>query len=128
MTRARHASIYLALPFWLLSAWPAVAHHSAAMFDRKTTQTLHGTVKDFQWTNPHGFIQLLVASPSGAIEWSIEMQDPRAMFRHGWRPGIIKAGDTITVIIHPAWDGNKTVAFVSATDADGHSIGKAASQ
>ena len=38
----------------------AVAHHSGAMFDHTKTVTLRGTVKEFQYTNPHSWLQVLV--------------------------------------------------------------------
>ena len=37
----------------LLMAAPAFAHHSFALFDNEKTLTLEGTIKEFQWTNPH---------------------------------------------------------------------------
>ena len=43
-----------------IPAAPALAHHSMAMFDQTKTVTLSGTVKEFQWTNPHCYIQLMV--------------------------------------------------------------------
>ena len=39
-------------------AAPAFAHHSFAMFDQKKVMALQGTVVEFQWTNPHAFIEL----------------------------------------------------------------------
>ncbi|MEJ0004947.1 MAG: DUF6152 family protein [Steroidobacteraceae bacterium] len=71
-------------------AAPCVAHHSMAMFDAGKTITLHGTVKEFQWTNPHCFVQLLVPQAGGqgrVIEWSIEMNSPLASYRLGSSPG-----------------------------------------
>ena len=44
-------------------AIPAAAHHSFAMFDAEKTVTLDGSVKEFQWTNPHAWIMLNVANP-----------------------------------------------------------------
>ena len=41
-------------------AIPAIAHHSFAMFDGEKTKLLEGTVKEFQWTNPHSWILLTV--------------------------------------------------------------------
>jgi len=38
----------------------ASAHHSFAMFDRTKDVVLKGTVREFQWTNPHSFIELEV--------------------------------------------------------------------
>jgi hypothetical protein len=39
--------------FAALFAIPAVAHHSFAMFDAEKISTLEGTLKEFEWTNPH---------------------------------------------------------------------------
>jgi hypothetical protein len=35
------------------SSGAAFAHHSFAMFDADQRVTLSGTVKEFQWVNPH---------------------------------------------------------------------------
>jgi hypothetical protein len=35
---------------------PANGHHSFALFDRENTVMLSGTVKEFQWTNPHAWL------------------------------------------------------------------------
>jgi hypothetical protein len=44
----------MALSF-LLGTTPALAHHSFDMFDMSKQITLTGTIKEFQWTNPHTF-------------------------------------------------------------------------
>src|SRR3954463_5190518 len=94
----RHLMCFTALAL----AAPCWAHHSFAMFDRTKTVALQGTVKEFQWTNPHCFIQLLVPSPDGAsVEWSIEMNSPGASFREGWRPGSLAAGQKVSLTINP---------------------------
>jgi hypothetical protein len=41
-------------------AVPAVAHHSFAMFDAQKTVTLQGTVKEFEWVNPHSWLRVMV--------------------------------------------------------------------
>ena len=101
----------------------ANAHHSGAMFDSARTVTLQGTVKAFQWTNPHSFIQLMVDGPKGAQEWSIEMGSPSQLYRSGWRPGSIRTGEHLTVVINPLRDGTHGGVFVSATAADGQPVG-----
>jgi hypothetical protein len=105
-----------------LSPDPAGAHHSGAMFDATRTVTLQGTVKAFQWTNPHCFIQLLVKGPSGQKEWSVEMGSPGQLYRNGWRPGSIRAGEPLTVVINPLRDGTAGGVYVSATTADGKPV------
>ena len=97
----------------------AHAHHSYAMFDASKKVTLHGTLKQFQWTNPHSFLQLLVPSGGDTQEWSIQMNSPLDLYRVGWRPTTVKAGDIITVVIHPTRDGARSGILVSGTGADG---------
>ena len=81
----------------MLTASSALAHHSFAMFDQSKTATVQGTVKDFRWTNPHVFIQLLVKTEGGGeAEWSIEMTSPEHLSRVGWRPGTLKPGDKVS--------------------------------
>jgi hypothetical protein len=109
----------------LLGALPATAHHAGAMFDRQKSITLSGTVRMFQWTNPHCWIELLVPGGNGDVEWSIEMGPPIDLFRNGWKPGTLKEGDKITVVAHPMRDTSMKVGlFVSATSSDGKLLGK----
>ena len=107
----------------ILTALDADAHHSAAMFDEQKSVTLEGTVKSFQWTNPHCWIQLLVSGQPEPIEWSVEMGAPSQLFNRGWRPKTLAVGEKIIVIIHPMRDGSSGGVFVSATDGDGHPLG-----
>jgi len=103
---------------------PALAHHSFTMFDQSKTVTLEGTVKDFRWTNPHVFIQLLVKNNQGTEdEWSIEMTSPEHLSRAGWRPGTLKPGDKVTLSIHPL-HGNATGGqYLSGTGPNGPLLG-----
>lgn len=107
---------------------PAIAHHSYAMFDPARSLTLHGTVKEVQWTSPHCFLQVLVPAPIGSsaplAEWSIEMGSPLSMYRGGMRPGTFRPGDKITVVIYPARAGRNGGAFVSAVDRTGKTYGR----
>jgi hypothetical protein len=107
-----------------LAAPPAQAHHSYAMFDRAKTVALSGTIKQFQWTNPHSFVQVVAAGDSGPTEWSVEMGSPFELARAGWNPSMFKVGDKVIIQVHPTKDGTKGGGFISATDADGQPIGK----
>jgi hypothetical protein len=109
----------------LALALPAYAHHSFAMFDAAKETTLQGTVKEFQWTNPHAWVQLLVPGPDGkATEWSIECASPNALKRQGWRGTTIKAGDRVTVVIHPLKSGEPGGSLVIVTLPDGTQLGR----
>ncbi len=58
-------------------------------------------------------------------EWSIEMAAPIQLLQGGWKPGTLKAGDHISVTVHPARDGHRAGNFMSAVGADGQTLGKA---
>lgn len=103
----------------LLTAMPAIAHHSGAMFDAEKMVTLSGTVKEFQWTNPHCWIQVLVPAASGTAEWSVEMASPLEVYRAGWKRDTIKSGDKIVVTIHPVRDGSRGGLLVSVASING---------
>ena len=114
----------LALALFIPAA-PALAHHSMAMFDQTKTVTLSGTVKEFQWTNPHCYIQLMVKDASGKdVEWSLEMGAPMYLYAKGWRPSVLKAGMPIKVTINPLRNGDPGGVVLTATTADGKQIGR----
>jgi hypothetical protein len=100
------------------------AHHSPAMFDGSRQLTLTGTVREFQWTNPHSYIQLVVKADDGAEqEWSLEMGANVYLYNLGWRPSTVKAGDTLSVTVIPLRNGKSGGLLVQATTADGKSLG-----
>jgi len=105
----------------------ALAHHSRAMFDQTRQITLVGTVKEFQWTNPHCWIQVLVPDPQNPqaepVEWGIEMGAPVELMRKGWKPGSLNPGDKVTIVINPLRDGQPGGLVVSVTGPDGKIIG-----
>ena len=100
------------------------AHHSPAMFDGSKQLTLTGTVRAFQWTNPHSYIQLVVKPSDGAEqEWSLEMGANVYLYNLGWRPSTVKAGDTLTVTVIPLRNGQLGGLLVEAKTADGKTLG-----
>lgn len=122
----------LALIIWLgvvpvVLASPAFGHHSHAMFDLDRKVTLTGTVKEFDWNNPHCWIQVLVPDPKDPnlppVEWGVEMGAPIQLLRHGWKPSSLKPGDKVTVVINPLRDGRPGGQIVSAIGPDDKPIG-----
>jgi hypothetical protein len=107
----------------LVGAGSAMAHHSFAMFDRDKEVTLNGTVREFQWTNPHAFIEIEVADSGGKTEkWSVEMNSPNNLTRQGWKSTLLKTGDKVSVTMNPLRDGKKGGLFVAITFPDGKVI------
>ena len=106
----------------LLGSGSATAHHSFAMFDNTKDTTLVGVVKEFQWTNPHTWLQLMVDENGQQVEWSIEGSSPNGLARRGWTRTSFKPGDKVTVVIHPLKDGTKGGSYVKATLPDGKTL------
>lgn len=105
-------------------AAPTLAHHSFSMFDMKKEATLKGTVRDYQWTNPHIWVQVLVTGDDGkTVEWSIEGNSPSTLSRQGWSKRSLKAGDAVTVVMHPLRDGTSGGSVVKVLGPDGQQIG-----
>ena len=120
------STISLAAVAVAMSASAALAHHSFAMFDAEKNVKLDGTVKEFQWTNPHSWILMMVKSQSGAEEqWAIEMGGPAGLARQGWVPKTLTPGMKVSAIIHPLKDGTRGGQFMAITLPDGSVKGNA---
>jgi hypothetical protein len=103
------------------AALPAFAHHSDAMFDNTKEVTLEGTVREFQYTNPHSWIQLRVAANETAtpVEWSIETAAPIVLLRAGIKWNALRPGDKVTVRAHPLKTGQPGGSLIDVKKADG---------
>ena len=104
----------------VLSGAPAYAHHSFAMFDQARQVSIAGTVKAFEWTNPHAFIELV--GPDGRL-WSVELNSPNNLVRQGWKRTALKPGDKVTVILNPLRDGQNGGLFNAVTLPGGQVLG-----
>ena len=108
----------------LAAAGPAYAHHSSAMFDQTKVETLSGTVKEFLWTNPHSYIQLMGKDATGkTVEYSMEMGAPMYLYARGWRPSTLKAGMQVTIAYHPLRNGKPGGVVTDVYGADGKPVG-----
>lgn len=102
-------------------ALPARAHHSFSAFDLETKRTIEGTVRKFDWTNPHSYLDLTVANTDGTISnWSLEIGSVTTLSRNGWTKRSFKAGDKVTVVYNPLRDGTRGGYIVTAATSDGH--------
>jgi hypothetical protein len=107
------------------SAAPALAHHSFAMFQNDKSVSLKGTVEEFEWTNPHAWLHMVVMGDGGKAEkWAFEMASPNQLVSKGWKPDSVKVGDQITIVMHPMKDGSHGGSYVSVTLANGTVLGQ----
>jgi hypothetical protein len=108
----------------VVASSPALAHHSFAMFDSDQKTTLAGTVKEFQWSNPHAWIFVMVPNHDGQLEqWAVEMGGPGQIARQGWTAKTLMPGMDVKLTIHPLRDGTNGGQFMAVTLPDGTQLG-----
>lgn len=119
--RSGQAAMVLAL---VGIAVPAAAHHSFADFDRTKQLTMTGVVREFQWNNPHTWIQVVVTDDKGRkTEWGFECGSPNMMQRTGWKRTTLKTGDRVVVVGNPLKNGKTNALLVKITLPDGRVLG-----
>ncbi len=110
--------------FAALAAMPVLAHHAGAGFSTET-KVITGTVKQFQFLNPHSWIQVNVTDEAGKlVEWSLEWGSPNQLGRQGIRPSTFPEGAKVTFKVRPVKGGAPVAAFQAAKFEDGHVVGK----
>jgi hypothetical protein len=116
MSRVLAGVLALAASF----AAPAFAHHSAVMFDDQKEVTVSGTVKEFQYTNPHSWLLVDVKNDDGTVTtWGFEAEGPSTLTRAGIRKSDFAPGTAITITGNPMRDGRPAAAWIKATRGDG---------
>jgi len=83
------------------------AHHSAAAYDNEHPQTVEGTVKEVNWTNPHVNFVIETDVKDGRLSgiWSLEASSPGVLTRSGWTKRSLKPGDHAVFVFGPLRDG-----------------------
>jgi hypothetical protein len=121
----RMARVGLAMIALLVVSITVVAHHSGAEFDNTKVVELNGTIKEFQFKNPHTWIQVLVPdSKGGNVEWSLEWGSPNNLGRDGYRPSTFPPGAKVAVRFNPMRSGAPAGMFLGAKFQDGKTIGR----
>ena len=102
---------------------PVAAHHSFAIFDHTQTYTLKGTVRSFQWTNPHGYIDLEVAEgPPGIERYTVELTSINMLRRAGWKSSDVHEGDEVTAVVAPLLNGQHGGLLLELKVPDGRTL------
>src|SRR5262245_44171554 len=101
----------------------AGAHHSFAIFDHTQTMTLEGKVASFQWTNPHGYLDLEVAEASKGVQhYTLELTSINMLTRAGWKSSDVHAGDHVTAVIAPLLNGDPGGLLLELKVPDGRTL------
>jgi len=127
--KKRVYSLQVLITLWVamlvsLSSAPAVAHHSFASFDNTKKVQIVGTVTEVQYMNPHVWVFVDVVAADGTQEsWGIEVGSPNLLIRSGWMKNTVKAGQKVTVVLHPLFDTTKRGgSLISITLPDGKTL------
>ena len=106
---------------------PASAHHSFAMFDSNKEITVQGAVKEFEWTNPHSWLRVMVMDEKSGKPalWAFELSSPARLTTMGMHADSVKAGDMVSVTFHPMKDGTRGGQFIQATLPGGKQVVRA---
>jgi len=108
----------------LIGAQMAGAHHSGAGFNAGEVKEISGTIKEFQFLNPHTWIQVMVTDADGQQqEWSVEWGSPNTLARRGVRPSTFPPGAEVTMRINPMANGAPAGGFIGAKFKDGTVVG-----
>jgi hypothetical protein len=86
----------------------AAAHHSNAAYDLDHPQTMEGTVKAVNWTNPHISFVIEKDAKDGeaAATWVFEVSSPGVLTRSGWTKRSLQPGDHAVFRYAPLRDGS----------------------
>ena len=111
--------ILLFLPAMML-ATNSYGHHSTAIYDSDNPIELQGRVVEWQFTYPHTFVILAVADERGEeVVWSLEGSNTSLMFRRGWTPDSLQAGDEIIIAVRPLHSGAPGGNYSNIRNLDG---------
>ena len=96
---------------WLLAAAAPAAHHSiSAVYDSRKPVTLTGSVREFQFVNPHPWIGLDVAGDDGRVQrWRLELDNRWELVDVGMSADTFKPGDMIAARGSSGRDGARGI-------------------
>jgi hypothetical protein len=123
--RSMAAAVLTAALTGSIGVTPVLAHHSFGLFDMTKSSEIEGTVIKLEWSNPHCWLFVMVASPDSAeSSYGFELTSVGEMIRRGWTKTAVKPGDKVKVKFHPVRDGRPAGYMMTVMTADGRYIGR----
>jgi len=102
---------------------PLAAHHGSSNYDMSKAVSVKGTVKQFNFVNPHSAIYLDAKDGQGNSEqWLVEADSPNNLARNGWTRESLKPGDQVTVVGNRLKDGSKVMRLQKVIFSDGREL------
>ena len=91
---------------WLLAAAAPAAHHSlSSVYDSRKQITLTGTVREFQFVNPHPWIGIDVTDAGNVRRWRLELDNRWELENVGMSADTFKPGDVVVATGSAGRDG-----------------------
>lgn len=105
LSRAHYAAMAAgAMVLWW--CFPSYAHHSYVAFDMEVTQTVSGTLTEFEWVAPHAELKVTYVDDQHAVqEISVSTGSPVVLSRQGFKAEDFLLGSKVTMSWHPHRDG-----------------------
>jgi hypothetical protein len=94
-------------------------HHGVSLYDMSKEVVLTGTVKEWRWGNPHTWLSLESVSEGKVQIWEIEGAPPNWMTGQGWSNTSLKAGEKISIKMHPLKKQANGGILMEASRSDG---------
>lgn len=108
-----------------LLSHPALAHHSAAAYDRTNFITISGEVTEYIWVNPHTWVYLRVMGQDGQLqEWALEGESVGQYVRMGWTQDQLEVGDKVEAHVWQLKDGSYGAQLGYLVREDGTVLGE----
>jgi hypothetical protein len=123
MNRRRPRLALTVALFFIVCVGSVAGHHSFAVFDHTRTLTVNGIVTKYQWTNPHGFLEVDYRAADGTTKhYTIELTSINMLARAGWTSRSIKAGEMVKAIVAPLLSGEPGGLLLDVTLSDGRTL------
>lgn len=93
-----------------VSGTTLAAHHSiSAVYDSRKPVTLTGSVRDFQFVNPHPWIGLDVTGADGVRQWRLELDNRWELVDVGMSAETFRHGDAVVATGSSGRDGARAI-------------------
>ena len=102
---------------------PSFAHHAWRGYDMNNTISVKGTITNFDWSNPHVWMDLDVKDEKGnTVKWSAGGPSPSRMANNGWDKMTLKPGDQITAVGNRINDGTFKIRLQKVVLSNGKEL------
>jgi hypothetical protein len=101
----------------------AGAYDSDSLYDLRHPATLRGVISRIDWSHPHVYIYLYRKNGKRELEeWSLQLDSPNVLTRHGWTGATLKPGDEIACTGGRARNGARTLRCLFIETAEGRRL------